>query len=154
MKQLMFVLFALAFSSLAWGQEGCLPTGDGPVQPNKSAVKKIGDPFTLRWSAPTQLADADCTPIASDPAFALTSYEIYISVGAPAQAGASFPPVATVGASQMMLNGTINFDTLAPGNDVYFAVTACNEFGCSRLSEQAWIKVGGPPGKAGITSLQ
>ena len=144
-----FLLFMLSVAvTTAQAQVGCEPTGDGAVFPNKSAVKKIGDAFRLSWAAPTQLADADCTPIASDPAFAITSYEVYAEVGTPAQAGPSFPPLATLPATQRELTGTLNFATLRPGSDVYFAVAACNEFGCSRLSEQPWVKVGGPPGKA------
>ena len=153
MKSIMLAVLLL-FAVSAHGQVGCEPDGDGPVLPQKSAVKKIGDAFRVSWAAPTELADADCTLIASDPAFAITSYEVYVSVEAPAQSGPGFPPIATVPASQTEVTGTLAQPTMRPGSDVYFAVAACNEFGCSRLSEQPWVKIGGPPGKATALGVQ
>jgi len=143
----LIVLLALLFAAPSFAQVGCESTGDGPVNQQKSAVKKIGDTFTVSWTAPTELADADCTPIADDPAFAITSYEVYIEVDAPAQAGANFPPVATLPATQTSFAGTLDFAALRPGSEVFYAVAACNQFGCSVLSDQPWHKLGGPPGK-------
>lgn len=154
MKKILFIVLALGFSQLAWGQVGCESDGDGAVQPQKSGVKKAGDEFRVYWAVPTQLADADCTPIASDPAFAITSYEVYLQVDEPVQAGPGFPPIATVPATQTELTGTLSQPAIGPGSDVYFAVAACNEFGCSRLSEQAWVKIGGPPGKTTGVGVQ
>lgn len=129
----------------AHAQEGCESPGDGAVNPQKSAVKRIDDNYTVSWAAPTELADASCTPIASDPEFALTSFEVYVSLDAPV---ADLPPVATVPASQTSVSGSIAGVTgVRPGADIYFAVTACNQFGCSSLSNQEWVKIGGPPVK-------
>jgi hypothetical protein len=56
--------------------------------------------------------------------------------------------VATVPASQTSLTGSIAGVTgVRPGADIYFAVAACNQFGCSSLSNQEWVKIGGPPVK-------
>jgi len=152
---LVFGLILLALIARpAFAQEGCLDAGDGPVAAQKSGVKKIGDAFTVSWTAPTELADVACTPIASDPAFAVTSYEVYIEVDAPAQSGVNFPPVATLPPTQTSFSGTLNFDGVRPGSDVFYAVAACNQFGCSSLSEQKWHKLGGPPGKARSLSVE
>jgi hypothetical protein len=129
----------------AEAQTGCESPGDGAVNPQKAAVKRTDDNYTVTWAAPTELADASCTPIASDPEFALTSFEVYISLDAPV---ADLPPVATVPASQTSLTGSIAGVTgVRPGADIYFAVAACNQFGCSSLSNQEWVKIGGPPVK-------
>jgi len=146
MKYLIAALLLL-FALPAFAQTTCEDAGDGPVDQTHSGVKKIGDNFTVSWTPPTALADADCTPIESDPAFALTSYEVYVEVDQPNQSGAAFPPVATLPAAQTSFTGTLDFAELRPGSNVYYAVTACNEFGCSSLSEQKWHKLGGPPGK-------
>jgi len=136
----------------AHAQTGCEPTGDGPVDTQKSAVKKIGDTFTVRWTNPTQLADADCTPIDSDPAFALTGTEVYLQVGLPVPGGDNFPPVVTLPPEQVSFVGTLDQAALKPGENVYIALKACNQFGCSFLSNQPWMKIGGPPGNAaGVT---
>lgn len=148
----LLVLASLLFQP-AHAQTGCEPTGDGPVDPQKSAVKKIGDSFTVRWTNPTALADADCTPIDSDPAFALTGTEVYLQVGLPVP-GDNFPPVATLPPDQVTFAGTLNQAALKPGENVYIALKACNQFGCSFLSNQPWMKIGGPPGNAESVTVQ
>lgn len=150
----LIVLLALLFAAPSFAQQGCESTGDGPVAQQKSGVKKIGDAFTVTWVAPTELADADCTPIDSDPAFAITSYEVFIEVDQPVPGDLTFPPVATLPATQTSFSGTLNFAALRPGSDVFYAVSACNQFGCSALSEQKWLKLGGPPGKANSVNVE
>lgn len=138
----------------AQAQTGCEDTGDGPVDQTHSGVKRVGDTFTVSWAAPTELADANCTPIASDPAFAITNYEVYVEVDAPAQSDPAFPPVATLPASQTSFSGTLDESAMRPGSNVYYAVAACNQFGCSSLSAQKWHKLGGPPGKPQSVTIQ
>ena len=147
-----FALLALGLLCLAliarpaFAQEGCESAGDGAVAQQKAAVKRIDDSYRVSWQAPTELADAACTPIASDPAFALTSYEVFVSLDGPVS---GLPAVTTLPATQTAFEGSVaGVEGVKPGSDIYFAVTACYQFGCSALSEQEWVKVGGPPGKA------
>jgi len=130
-----------------FAQTGCEVTEDGPVDTQKSGVKKLGDSYTVSWTAPQFLADADCTPIASDPDFALTGYEFYVQTSLPVP-GQNFPPAATLPPTQTSVSGTVT-----AREDTFFAVKACNQYGCSFLSNQPWFKVGGPPGKPEGTSV-
>ena len=123
----------------------CTPTtGDGPVAQQKSAVKKLSDTVTISWTAPGFLAD--CTPISDDPSYAITGYQLFASLDAPANSGL---PAINVPATQTSV--TLNVDTttgVKPGSRLYYAIAAVNEYGESFLSNQEWVQVGGPPGRS------
>lgn len=135
----------LALSCGTAKAQECSPdTGDGPVQTGWAAVKKTTDSVTVSWVAPEFLTD--CTPIAADPSLAITSYQFYASLDAPAQAAlGAFEVPATQTSVDLVI---ANVDGVRPSSELYFAVVACNQFGCSSLSTQVVVKVGGPPGKA------
>ena len=128
----------------------CTPaTGDGPVAQKKSAVKKLSDQVTIKWTPPTFLAD--CTPISDDPSYAITGYVVYISLDAPASTdltGVNLP------ATQTELVVRVDTTTgVKPGSRLYYAIQSTNEYGSSFLSNQEWVQVGGPPGRS-TTSVQ
>jgi len=122
----------------------CVPDeGNGPVDQQKSAVKKIGDTATLSWVLPTFLSD--CTPISDDPSFAITSVNVYVSINTPVTA--ALPPIE-VPASDTSIELTVqDSGTADKTKRVYYATQACNQFGCGSLSAQPWVLVGGPPGR-------
>lgn len=145
MKTIIISTTLALFMTLSAHAQECSPsTGDGPVDQQKSAVKKVADQVTLNWTAPQFLQD--CTPISDDPSFAITQYHVYVSLDAPADNG--MPPI-DLPASQTTL--TINVDStsgVGPGSRLYYAIAARNEYGVSFLSNQPWVQVGGPPGRS------
>lgn len=136
-------------ASTANAQE-CVPgEGDGPVDQQKSAVKKLDDSVTISWTPPVFLQD--CTRIDSDPALALTGYAIRISLDAPVT---SDLPTIDVPATQTTL--TVRVDSTSgvkPGSRLYYSIASTNDFGTGPMSNQPWVQVGGPPGRAGASAL-
>jgi hypothetical protein len=128
----------------------CTPgEGDGPVDQTKSAVKKMDDQVTISWTAPEFLQD--CTRIDSDPALALTGYSVRISLDAPVT---SDLPTIDVPATQTSL--TVRVDSTSgvkPGSRLYYSIASTNDFGTGPMSNQPWVQVGGPPGRAGASAL-
>jgi len=143
------ILLFLSLTLSAYAQECTPSTGDGPVDQQKSAVKKLSDTVTIKWTPPQFLAD--CTPIADDPSYAITGYTVYISLDAPASTdltGVNLP------ATQTELVVRVDTTTgVKPGSRLYYAIAADNEYGTSFLSNQSWVQVGGPPGRS-TTSVQ
>lgn len=140
----MRIVLALLLTLIAFPlyAQTCEPdTGDGPVDPKHSAVKKLGDTVTISWTAPVYLSD--CTPIADDPEFALTGYDVYVGFDVPADK--ALPPIE-LAPDQSQLVLTVDVPA-GPGTRLYYAIAAKNQFGESYLSGQPWVRVGGPPGK-------
>jgi len=132
---LALVLFALPGAALAI----CETTSDGPVATVHSAVKKPGDPVTLTWVNPTEDGCGD--PLTAD--LALTFINLYVEVDGPVTA--TTPVAAVLAPDQTSLGMTADANK---GADIYYALKACSDFGCSMLSNQPYIKLPGNPKKS------
>lgn len=146
MKHLLILIPILLALSVPVQAQECTPgDADGDIPNGWSAVKKADDTVTISWTAPAFLTD--CTPISADPAFAVTGFEFYASLDAPV--GRELTPFS-LPPEQLSADVAIpDIEGSRPSSELFFAVTACNQFGCSPLSDQAKVKVGGAAKKPG-----
>ena len=128
----------------AFAQEPC-PAADGPIANVHSAVKKPGDPVTLSWTTP--VADTCGDPLGGPSA--LTEIQLFVEVDTPVTDGT--PAAATYPPGQTSVGLTADAQK---GADIYYALRACNDIGCSKLSNQEYVKLPGNPNAPGQQKLQ
>ena len=122
----------------------CTPADDGPVAGVHAAVKKPGDPVTVTWTLPTLDECGDA--LAGETA--LTYQELYVSVNTPVVDTTVL--AATLPANQTTIGLTADANK---GADIYYALRSCNNFGCSALSNQEYVKLPGKPQKGNVSEI-
>lgn len=123
----------------------CEPAADGPVASKHSAVKKPGDPVLVSWVNPTTDSCGDI--LEGDTA--LREVRLYVSVDSPVTAAT--PVAATYAPDQTSVGLSADAEK---GANIYYALKACNDFGCSPFSNQEFVKLPGNPGGPGQNKLQ
>lgn len=148
MKKLIISIFWIANIFLLTSNNAfaeCAPGADGPVATKHSAVKKPGDPVVISWVNPTQDSCGDLL----EGETALTEVRLYVSVDSPVVEAT--PVAASYAPDQTSVGLTAD---AAKGADIYYALKACNAFGCSPFSNQEFVKLPGNPGAPGQNKPQ
>ena len=123
MKTLTLILITglLGFAVAANAQEECIPeTGPGAELPDSHSGVILPGQVTVNVSWTPPVYTSDCTLLSSDPALAVTRYELYVSgePGTPTSAPTvSAPPEVT----------TLSQPVDTQGNRLYVMIRACNE---------------------------
>jgi len=118
---------------------------DGPIATKHSAVKKPGDNTRITFEKP--LFDASCDLLENETA--LTRTEFFASLNTPVDP--LLGAVAVLDPSASFVDVSADGEK---GDVIYYTFRFCNDFDCSVLTNQEFVKLPGRPKKGILTDVQ